>query len=72
MPRTKPNRVVHPAYCPERADSEFFLFGHLKLEMVGFQGSSVEAILSEIRQIPETIPRETLTAVYNQWITRLE
>jgi hypothetical protein len=28
--------VVHPAYSPDAASSDFFLFGYLKGEMAGF------------------------------------
>jgi hypothetical protein len=40
--------------------------------MAGFTASSPENILSEIRRIFTKIPKETLTGVYNEWITRLE
>jgi hypothetical protein len=40
--------------------------------MAGFTASSVEDILSEIRRIFERIPKEILTAVYNERIMRPE
>jgi hypothetical protein len=41
---------------------------YLKCEMAGFTVSPTEDILSEIRKIFREIPRETLGAVYNEWI----
>jgi hypothetical protein len=70
--RTKATRVIHPAYSPDAAPSDFFLFGHLKREMIGFRASSPEEILCEIRRIFDQIPKETLLAVYNNWIARVE
>jgi hypothetical protein len=63
--------VAHPVYSPDDAPNNIFLFGHLKREIAGFTARSPEEILSEIRRIFETIPREILTALYNEWITRL-
>jgi hypothetical protein len=40
--------------------------------MAGFTTNSAEDILSKIRGIFEGIPKETLAADYNEWITRLE
>jgi hypothetical protein len=72
MTRTTANRVADPAYSPGGALSNFLFFGHLKGEMAGLTASSAEGIHSEIRRIFETIPKDILTAVYNEWITRLE
>jgi hypothetical protein len=60
------------AYSPDDVPSDFFLFGHLKGEMTEFTASSAEDILSEIHRISEENPKEILTTVYNEWITRLE
>jgi hypothetical protein len=37
---------VHPAYSPDAAPSDFFLFGYLKDEMAGFTPNSPGDILS--------------------------
>jgi hypothetical protein len=70
--RTKANRVVHPSYSPDGAPSDLFLFGHLKSEMARFTAGSAEDILSVIPRIFERIPKEIPTAVYNEWIIRLQ
>jgi hypothetical protein len=68
--RTKTMKVVHPAYSLDIASSDFFLFGHLTREMVGFTTSSPEDILSAIRRIFVEILKETVAAGSNKWIAR--
>jgi hypothetical protein len=65
-------RLTHPIYSADVASSDFLLFGHLEREMAGFTASCQEDTLSEIRAIFEEVPKGTLSAVYNQWITRVE
>jgi hypothetical protein len=64
--------VVHPVYSPDAAPSDCFLFGYLKGEMTGFTANSPTDVLSEIGRIFQEISKETLVAVYDKWITRLE
>jgi hypothetical protein len=40
--------------------------------MTGFTASSPEDIISEIHRIFLEIPKQTLAAACNEWITRLE
>jgi hypothetical protein len=40
--------------------------------MAGFTTNSPADILSEIRRIFQEISKETLLAVYDEWITRVE
>jgi hypothetical protein len=70
--RNKATRAVHPAYFPDPAPSDFFVFGSLKGEMTGFIGNSLADILSEIRLIFQEISKETPVAVYDERTTRLE
>jgi hypothetical protein len=63
---------VHPAYSPDAAPSNFFLFGYLKGEMAGFTVNSLAEVLSETRRTFQEISKETLVTVYDEWITRLE
>jgi hypothetical protein len=48
------------------------LFGYLKGEVADFTANSPADILSEIRQIFQEVSNETIVAVYDEWITRLE
>jgi hypothetical protein len=68
--RAKAIKVVHPVYCPDATPNDFFLFGHLKCEMVSFIASSPAGILSEIRRIFQEISKETLVAEHDEWIIR--
>jgi hypothetical protein len=70
--RNKATRAVHPAYFPDPAPSDLFVFASLKGEMTGFIGNSLVDILSEIRRIFPEISKETAVAVYNEQTTRLE
>jgi hypothetical protein len=70
--RTKATRVVHPAYSPGTAPSDFFLFGYMKGEMAGLTANSLANIISEIRRVFQEISKETLLAVYCEWIVWIE
>jgi hypothetical protein len=70
--RTKATRVVHPGYSPDDAPSNFILFGYLKGEVAGLATNSPADILYEIRRTVQEISKETVVAVYGEWITRLE
>jgi hypothetical protein len=60
-------RVPHPTYNPDRAPSDFFLFGHLKTKLVGLVIPGRKALISTIRQIFSEIPREKLISVCLSW-----
>jgi hypothetical protein len=63
---------VHPAYAPDAALSDFFLFGCLKGEIRGFTANAPADIFSEIRRIFREISKKTFVAVPDEWITRVE
>jgi hypothetical protein len=63
---------VYPAYSPDAAPSDLFLFGCLKDGMAGFTANSPADILSAIRRIFQEISKATLVAVCDKWITQLE
>jgi hypothetical protein len=64
--------VVHPAYSPDAAPSGFLLYSLLRREIARFIARSPEDVLPEIRRIFEDIPKETLTAAYNNCISALK
>jgi hypothetical protein len=70
--RIKGIRLVYPAYSPDAAPIDFFLFSYLKGEVEGFRANLPADILSEIRRIFREISKEVLMGVYDEWITRLE
>ena len=65
-------RLPHPAYSPDLAPSDFYLFGHLKQALGATRFTSAEelkeAVLSQVQKIrPSEIRR-----VYNHWVRRLQ
>jgi hypothetical protein len=70
--RTNATKVVHPADSPDAAPGDFFLFGSLKDAMAGFTPNSPADILSEIDPIFQEISKDTLVAVYDEWIREPE
>jgi hypothetical protein len=64
--------VPHPAYSPDLAPSDFFLFGTLKTELQNYEIHNREHLILAIRAIFDEIPKETLNSVYASWIKRLK
>jgi hypothetical protein len=65
-------RVPHPAYSPDRAPSDFFLFGTVKAELQNYEIHSREDLILAIRAIFDQIYKEMLISVYVSWIERLK
>jgi hypothetical protein len=64
--------LQHPADSPDRAPSDFFLFGYLKEKLIDFDCRSQEDLKSAITSIFTEIDKETLVAVFLSWIERLK
>jgi transposase len=62
----------HPLYSPDLAPSDFFLFGYLKARLKGMVFPSYEELLDAIGEMVTGVELETLTAVFEHWIERLE
>jgi hypothetical protein len=58
--------VVRPAYSPDAAPSDFFLFGYLKGGMASLTANSPAAHFYEIHWIFQEISNEILMAVYDE------
>ena len=65
-------RVPQPPYSPDIAPSDFFLFGHIKNEILGMDVTSETQLLETITRSIEKIPKAVLIAVYNEWQKRLQ
>jgi hypothetical protein len=65
-------RVSHPAYSPDPAPSDFFLFGTVKAELQNYEIHSREDLILVIRTIFGQISKETLISVYISWMKRLK
>jgi histone-lysine N-methyltransferase SETMAR len=64
--------VAHPPYSPDLASSDFYLFGKLKEQMAGSEFESAEDFLGMIRWLANSILREELESVFQEWERRLE
>ena len=62
---------AYPAYSPDLAPSDFFLFGYTKEKLTGSQFDSREDLLEAIISILTDIPRDLLLKVFEEWKHRL-
>jgi hypothetical protein len=60
-----------PPYSPDLASSDFFLFGYLKGKLMEYRAETPSELLVRIRVTLAEIPRETLKAVFLEWMERL-
>jgi hypothetical protein len=65
-------QAPHPAYSPDLAPSDAFLFGYVKGTLMGYRAETLSEFLVRIRVILAEIPPETLNAVSLEWKERLE
>jgi histone-lysine N-methyltransferase SETMAR len=65
-------RLPHPPYSPDLAPSDFSLFGYLKGVLKGQMFDDEQALFTAIIDILQSIDRETLQAVYDEWLVRLQ
>jgi hypothetical protein len=65
-------RVPHPAYIPDLAPSDFFLFGTVKAELQNYKIQSREDLILARRAIFDQRSKETLISIYVSWIERLK
>jgi transposase len=64
--------VPHPPYSPDLAPSDLFLFGYVKERLKGMVFPAYEELLDVIGEVVTGIESETLTAVFEHWMERLE
>jgi hypothetical protein len=55
-------------YSPDLAPSDFFLFGYVKGKLMGYRVETPSELLVHIWVILAEIPRETLNAVFLEWM----
>jgi hypothetical protein len=67
----KAQRVPHLRYNPDRAPSNFFLFGYMKEKLRGTSFTARDDLIFAIRYIFSEIPEMVLKNVFTNWITRL-
>jgi hypothetical protein len=65
-------RVPHPAYSPDFAPSDFFLFGTVNAKLQNYEIHSREDPILAIRTVFGQISKETLISVYVSWMKKLK
>jgi histone-lysine N-methyltransferase SETMAR len=58
----------HPPYSPDLAPSDFFLFEYVKRKLMRYRAESPSELLIRVRVILSEIRRETLNAVFLEWM----
>jgi hypothetical protein len=61
-------QAPHSPYSPDLAPSDLFLFGYVKEKPMGYRAETPSELLVCIRVILAEIPRETLNAVFLEWM----
>ena len=64
-------RLPHPAYSPDLAPSDFYLFGMVKGKLAGRTFGTKDEVVEEIRNIVHSIPKSELVSVMSEWKRRL-
>ncbi|KAH0789239.1 histone-lysine N-methyltransferase SETMAR-like protein [Histomonas meleagridis] len=62
----------HPAFSPDLAPSDFYLFGKVKNELKGSGFVSEDELFEAIKSILEKITRDELESVFREWERRLQ
>jgi hypothetical protein len=64
--------MPHPAYIPDFAPSDFFLFGYIKRQFTEYNIPDRQSLKNAITRIFDKIGQETLIAIFETWINRLK
>jgi hypothetical protein len=68
----EPRLAPHPPCSPDLVPSDFFLFGYVKEHLKEMVFPSYEELLDATGEAVTSIEPETLTAVFEHWMERLE
>jgi hypothetical protein len=68
----KIQRMRHPAYSPDFAPSDLFLFGCVKPKFAQYDIPDRQSLKSAIANIFDEIGQETFIAVFQTWANRFE
>jgi hypothetical protein len=64
-------QASYPPYSPDLALLDVFVFGSVKEKLMGHRAETLSELLVRIRVILAEIPRQTLNAVFLEWMERL-
>jgi hypothetical protein len=65
-------QALHPSDSPDLAPLDFFLFGYVNGKLMGYRPETPSELPVCIRVILAEIPRETLNAIFLEWMERLQ
>jgi histone-lysine N-methyltransferase SETMAR len=65
-------RAPHPAFSPDLAPSDFYLFGKIKTALMGAAFRSEQSLLDGVLGVVNAISREELESVFEAWLSRLD
>lgn len=65
-------RAPHPAYSPDVAPSDFYLFGYLEEKLKGKQFNEIDELEEALHEIFGTISYDQRKAVFESWIKRCD
>jgi histone-lysine N-methyltransferase SETMAR len=68
---TKAQRLPYPPYSPDRAPSDFFLFGPIKGKLSDFDCDARHEAETAIIAVFNGIGKETLLSVFEAWMKRV-
>jgi histone-lysine N-methyltransferase SETMAR len=63
--------VSHPAYSPDLAPADFFLFGMVKEKLRGIEFASAQEAVQVYEDEVNKIPRKVWNSAFNNWFTRM-
>jgi histone-lysine N-methyltransferase SETMAR len=64
--------LEHPAYSPDLAPTDFFLWGYVKEQLKGYNFDTSDDLFAAIVSIIEGITREMRQRVLSKWVERLK
>jgi hypothetical protein len=71
MQQNSMRRAPHPAYSPDLAPSDFYLFCYIKQLLSGCEFADRDSLLQGVRDILGGIEKVTLEGVFCNWMQRL-
>jgi hypothetical protein len=65
-------RAPHPVFSPDLAPWDFYLFGKIKTALMRSEFESERSLLDGVLGVINTISREELEALFEDWLSRLD
>jgi histone-lysine N-methyltransferase SETMAR len=65
-------QAPHPTFSPDLASSDFYLFGKLKMALMGAAFTNDDELLQGVIEVLNGISREGFEGVFEEWPLRLD